>query len=75
MSGLALMISAFRQGECCAAAINAGKSKPEIFGISIAPAAIVEGFAVFVFVFALVLSRLLPQATEVAAAAASAAGM
>ena len=38
-----------------AASIAAAKSKPEIYGISIAPAAIIEGFAVFVFVFALVL--------------------
>ncbi len=58
--GLALMISAFAQGSCCAASINASKSKPEIFGMSIAPAAIVEGFAVFAFVFALILMGELP---------------
>ena len=58
--GLALMLSAFAQGRCCAAAINASKSKPEVFGISIAPAAVVEGFAVFAFVFALVLAGSLP---------------
>lgn len=56
LTGLALMFSAIQQGLCCASAINAAKTKPEIFGLSIAPAAIVEGFAVFVFVFALVLS-------------------
>lgn len=55
-AGLALMFSAIRQGHCCAAAINASKVKPEIFGLSLAPAAIVEGFAVFAFVFALVLA-------------------
>ncbi len=55
LSGLAFMIAAIYQGICCAAAISASKSKPEIFGISLAPAAIVEGFAVFAFVFALVL--------------------
>lgn len=56
LTGIALMICAIQQGYCCASAINATKNKPEIFGLSIAPAAIVEGFAVFVFVFALVLS-------------------
>lgn len=60
LSGLALLISAIYQGRCCASSINASKSKPEIFGLSIAPAAIVEGFAVFAFVFALVLSGALP---------------
>lgn len=54
-SGLALMISAIYQGNCCASSINTSKSKPEVFGLSIAPAAIVEGFAVFAMVFALAL--------------------
>lgn len=58
--GIALMISAFAQGAACAASINASKSKPEIFGISLAPAAVVEGFAVFAFVFALVLAGGIP---------------
>ena len=60
-AGLVLMLSAIRQGECCASAINAAKEKSEIFGISLAPAAIVEGFAVFAFVFALVLSAGIPR--------------
>ena len=60
MVGLALLLSAVYQGRCCASAINASKSKPEVFGLSVAPAAIVEGFAVFAFVFALVLSGSLP---------------
>jgi V/A-type H+-transporting ATPase subunit K len=59
--GLALMMSAFAQGSACAAAINASKSKPEVFGISLAPAALVEGFAVFAFVFALVLAGGIPK--------------
>ena len=37
-------------------AVSTSKHKPEVFGLTIAPAAIVEGFAVFVFVFALVLA-------------------
>ncbi len=55
LCGLGLMISSIRQGACCAAAINASKNKPEIAGISLAPAAIIEGFSIFVFVFAIVL--------------------
>lgn len=61
LAGLALMYSAFAQGNCCAASINAFKNKPEVFGISITPAALVEGFATFVFVFALVLAGQLPS--------------
>lgn len=56
LTGVALLASALYQGASCAAAINVSKSKPEVFGISIAPAAVVEGFAVFAFVFALVLA-------------------
>jgi len=62
LTGLALMLCAMYQGDCCASAINVSKNKPEIFGLSIAPAAIVEGFAVFAFVFALVLSAGIPAA-------------
>ena len=61
LAGVALLITAILQGECCAAAINASKGKPEIFGISVTPAAIVEGFAVFAFVFALVVSGAIPK--------------
>ena len=53
-SGLAFLVSAIYQGQACASAIAGAKAKPEIFGLSLAPAAIVEGFAVFAFVFALV---------------------
>ena len=61
LSGLALMFSAITQGSACAASINASKSKPEVFGVSLAPAALIEGFAVFAFVFALVLAGRLPE--------------
>lgn len=57
LAGVALLMCGTYQGNCCAMAINASKSKPEIFGKSLAPAGIVEGFAVFVFVMALVLSQ------------------
>jgi V/A-type H+-transporting ATPase subunit K len=60
LAGLALMFSAIYQGQCCASAIHAAKAKPEILGLSLAPAAMVEGFAVFAFIFALVLSGGIP---------------
>jgi V/A-type H+-transporting ATPase subunit K len=60
LAGVALLISAIYQGRCCASAINAAKAKPEILGLALAPAAIVEGFAVFAFVFALVVIGGLP---------------
>lgn len=60
LAGLALMISAIYQGYACASAIVTSKSKPEAYGIALAPAAVVEGFAVFAFVFALVLAGSLP---------------
>ena len=57
LSGVGLLVSASSQGKAIASAIGTSKHKPEVFGLTIAPAAIVEGFAVFVFVFALVLTR------------------
>ncbi len=56
LSGLALLFSGIWQGRACASSINASKEKPDIFTLSLAPAAIIEGFAVFAFVFALVIS-------------------
>ena len=38
LAGVALMMSAIMQGACCASAINVSKSKPEVFGLSVAPA-------------------------------------
>lgn len=61
LAGLALLLCGVYQGYCCASAINISKSKPEVFGLSITPAAIVEGFGVFTFVFALVLAGGLPR--------------
>ncbi len=59
-AGLAFLYCGIYQGRSCADAINAAKEKPEIYGLSIAPAAIIEGFAVFAFVFALVVSAGIP---------------
>ena len=60
--GSALLFSAVLQGSCCAAAITTTKTKPEVFGLSIAPAAIVEGFAVFAFIFAMIVGGGIPGA-------------
>ena len=60
LSGAAFLISAIYQGLCCASAIAGSKSKPEIFALALAPAAIVEGFAVFAFVFAVVAAGGIP---------------
>ncbi len=59
--GVVLLLSAMFQGLLCAAAINASKTKPEIYGLSLAPVAIVEGFAVFAFIFALVVAGGIPN--------------
>jgi V/A-type H+-transporting ATPase subunit K len=59
-AGLAMLYTGIWQGRACASAIHASKEKPEIFGLSLAPAAIIEGFAVFAFVFALVVSAGIP---------------
>ncbi len=56
LAGVGLLVSANSQGKAIASAVSTSKHKPEVFGLTIAPAAIVEGFAVFVFVFALVLA-------------------
>lgn len=60
LAGIAFLYCGIWQGRACASAINASKEKPEIFGLSLAPAAIIEGFAVFAFVFALVVSGGIP---------------
>ncbi len=59
-AGLSMLYAGIWQVRACASAINASKEKREIFGLSLAPAAIVEGFAVFAFVFALVVSAGIP---------------
>ncbi|WP_330926934.1 ATP synthase subunit C [Candidatus Sororendozoicomonas aggregata] len=57
LTGFALLYSSIYQGHAVASCINASKNKPDVFGLSIAPAAIVEGFSVFAFVFALVIAQ------------------
>ncbi len=54
LAGIALMFCGIYQGRACASCIQTSKSKPEIFGISLTPAGVIEGFAIFVLVFALI---------------------
>ncbi len=53
--GLAIMFSSIYQGMCAATAIQASAKKPAIFGKTLASLAIVESFALFAFVFALLI--------------------
>ncbi len=54
-SGLAIMTSAIYQGKCCASGIQASAKQPAIFGKCFAAVGIVESFALFAFVFALLI--------------------
>ena len=54
-SGLAIMTSAIFQGKCCASGIQASAKQPAIFGKCFAAVGIVESFALFAFVFALLI--------------------
>ncbi|MGM0440012.1 MAG: ATP synthase subunit C [Chlamydiota bacterium] len=54
-SGLAIMTSAIYQGRCCASGIQASSIQPSLFGKCWAAIGIVESFALFAFVFALLI--------------------
>ena len=54
-SGLAIMTSAIYQGKCAASGIQASAKQPAIFGKCFAAVGIVESFALFAFVFALLI--------------------
>jgi V/A-type H+-transporting ATPase subunit K len=60
LAAVALLLSGLFQGSTLASAIQASKAKPEVYGISLLPSAVIEGFAVFAFVFALVISAGIP---------------
>ena len=53
--GLAICISAIFQGKAAATAIQASAKQPAIFGKTFAVVGIIESFALFAFVFALLL--------------------
>jgi V/A-type H+-transporting ATPase subunit K len=54
-AGLAMMFSAIFQGKAAATAIQASAKQPAIFGKCLAALGIIESFALFAFVFALLL--------------------
>lgn len=54
-SGLAIMFSAIYQGMVASSGIQASAKKPEVFGKCFAAIGIVESFALFAFVFALLI--------------------
>ena len=54
-SGVAIMTSAIFQGKCAASAIQASAKQPAIFGKCFAAIGIVESFALFAFVFAILI--------------------
>lgn len=56
-SGLAIMFSAIYQGRCAASGIQASARQPMIFGKCFAAIGIVESFALFAFVFAILIMR------------------
>ncbi len=53
--GLAIMASSIYQGKCAATAIQASAKQPNVFGKAFAALGIVESFALFAFVFAILL--------------------
>lgn len=54
-AGTAILISAVYQGMVCASAIQATAKQPSIFGKCFASIGIIESFALFAFVFSLLL--------------------
>lgn len=53
--GLALLASAVAQGKCAATAIQATAKQPAVFGKAFLAIAITESFAIFAFIFGLLL--------------------
>ncbi|RDB31618.1 V-type ATP synthase subunit K [Candidatus Similichlamydia laticola] len=53
--GLALAISAVAQGKICASGIYMSLKKPENYGKAWAPIGVIESFALFAFVFSLLI--------------------
>jgi V/A-type H+-transporting ATPase subunit K len=56
-SGSAIMISAIYQGMVCATGIEASLKQPSVFGKCFAAIGIIESFALFAFVFALLIMQ------------------
>lgn len=54
-SGMAFMFSAIFQGKVCASGIEASVKQPSVYGKCFAAVGIIESFALFAFVFALLI--------------------
>lgn len=54
-AGIAIMVAAIYQGLCCATAIEATAKQPKVFGKAFIAITLIESFALFVFVFSLLL--------------------
>lgn len=54
--GLAIMYSAIMQGKAAATAVKAVAKNKDVFGLSIIGPAVIEGFAIFVFVIVLIIA-------------------
>ncbi len=54
-TGMAFLMSSVMMGKCCATAIQATARQPAVFGKSFVAVGIVESFALFAFVFGLML--------------------
>ncbi len=54
-SGLAIGVAAVYQGMCCSTAIQATAKQPSVFGKTLVAIGVVESFALFAMVFALLL--------------------
>ncbi len=54
-SGMAIMFSAIFQGKVCATGIQASVKQPSVYGKCFAAVGIIESFALFAFVFALLI--------------------
>lgn len=54
-AGLAFFASSYFQGKVCATAIQASMKQPAIFGKCLASVGIIESFALFTFVFSLLI--------------------
>ena len=55
--GTAIMVSAIFQGKCAASAIQATAKNPALFGLCWAAIGVIESFALFAFVFAVLIIR------------------
>ncbi len=53
--GLAILTSSIFQGKCCVTAIQAAAKQPALYGKTLVSITIIESFALFAFVFALLL--------------------